>query len=258
MTDSAPYPGTQAVRRAIALLKAFTDERPEWGLTELSRAVNLNKTTVYRLLTALESEGMVTRSAETDDYRLGPAAIVLGGMALRSNDLRSVSRAELEQLAQITGETATLEVLAGGEVLVLDEVAGTHLLSVSSSIGMTWPLHATSTGKNLLAHLPEAEQEAILHYPLPRFTESTLTTRNALQKALANIRAQGFAAAIGELEEGFVDVSAPILDANGRAAAAISLCGPAARLTETRITEVAALVMGAAERISQRLGYAAS
>src|SRR5262245_12218403 len=108
---NVPYPGTQAVRRAVALLKAFTDEQPEWGLTELARALKLNKTTAYRLLTALEKEGFVARSP-ADAYRLGPEAIALGGRALRSNDLRSVSHAELEWLAQITKETATLEVFA--------------------------------------------------------------------------------------------------------------------------------------------------
>src|SRR5574341_1438415 len=122
MPASEPYPGTQAVLRAVALLKSFTDSRPELGLTELARAAGLNKTTVYRMLTALESAGMIVKNHETDLYRLGPEIIALAGRALRSNPLYLASRPELEALARKTGETATLEVLVGAETLTLDEV----------------------------------------------------------------------------------------------------------------------------------------
>jgi IclR family acetate operon transcriptional repressor len=257
MMRSVPYPGTQTVLRAIALLKSFTDARPEWGLTALARESSLNKTTVYRLLTALESEGMVVRLPKTDVYRLGPTVIVLGSVALRSNDLRSASRAELERLAQLTRETATLEVLSDGEVLVLDEVAGSHLLSVSSAIGTTWAVHATSTGKTLLAYLPEADVETMLQSPLTRFTDKTLTTPAELRRALEGVRGQGFAVAIEELEEGFVDLSAPVRNHDGRVVAAVSLSGPTTRLTDARIPGMAELVMEAAHRISQWLGYTA-
>jgi DNA-binding IclR family transcriptional regulator len=87
MITTEPYSGTQAVQRAVLLLKLFSDARPEWGLTELAKAAGLNKTTVYRLLTALASEGLVARSKATDAYRLGPEAIALGARAIRSNDL---------------------------------------------------------------------------------------------------------------------------------------------------------------------------
>src|SRR6185503_19675793 len=94
-----PYPGTQAVLRAVALLKAFTDSQPELGLTALARTAELNKTTAFRMLTALESAGLVVKDHETDSYRLGPEAIALGGRALRSNPLYLASRPELEALA---------------------------------------------------------------------------------------------------------------------------------------------------------------
>src|SRR3970282_1195809 len=154
-TQSAHYPGAQAVARAIAVLKAFTDSNPQLTLAEITRATRLNRATAYRLLAALEKEGWVARNKESEACRLGPEAITLGARALRANDLRSVSRAELEALAQAAGETATLEVLADGEVLILDEVHGHHLVGSTPSIGTRWPAHATSTGKVLLAHLPE-------------------------------------------------------------------------------------------------------
>ena len=255
MSSTTPYSGTQAVLRAVSLLKAFSDARPELGLTELSRALGLNKTTTYRLLTALESEGMVTRSPARDGYRLGPEAIALGGRALRSNDLRSTSRPDLETLARETHETATLEVLAGGQVLILDEIPGSHVVGTLQSIGTLWPAHATSTGKALLANLPEAELLAALRAPLAQLTERTIATPDALLDDLRHVREQGYATAIEELEPGYVAVGAPVRNHEGRAIAAISVGGPSLRLTAERLPEIVGLVKEAAGRISRRLGY---
>ena len=150
-----PYPGTQAVQRAIHLLKAFSNLRPELSLSELAEFARLKKTTAFRLLTALESEGMLLRDPDTETYRLGPEVLALAGKALRSNDLRSASRPELERLAHETRETVTLEILAGDQVMILDEVFGGYLIGTAQWIGTRWPVHATSTGKVLLAYLPQ-------------------------------------------------------------------------------------------------------
>ncbi len=255
-----PYAGTQSVRRAIGLLKVFSDRRPEWGLTDLAREVGLNKTTAYRLLTALEADGMVARSQVTDAWRLGPEAITLGALALRSNDLMASARPELEALVRETGETASLEVLVGDEVVILDGVEGPSLLGASPEIGTRWPAHATSTGKVLLA----AERLGIGKPPggrrgrpsrrLRRLTPRTLTDSRRLDRELERVMERGWAAAIEELEVGYVAVGAPVRDHELRALAAISVGGPAARLTEDRIPGIARRVVRAADRISERLG----
>ncbi len=250
----APYAGTQAVLRAVSLLKAFTDGGPLLGLGELSSATGLNKTTTYRLLTALESEGMVARQAE-EGYRLGPELIALGSRALRTSDLRSASREALQVLAAQTGETATLEVLAGGQVLILDEIPGAHLLGSTQIIGTLWPVHATSTGKVLLATLPDAERKAVLRTPLPRLTPKTITRAASLHKELARVQRQGYATAIEELEPGYAAVGAPVCNHEGRPIAALSVGGPTVRLTRDRIAGIAELVIEAAARVSERLGH---
>ncbi len=255
MPGNEPYPGTQAVRRALSLLKAFAGADPELGLSDLAKKVGLNRTTVYRLLTALESEGFVVRHGESDGYRLGPMAIVLGKWALRANDLRSVSHDELVALAQQTRETATLEVLRGQQILILDEVLGTHLVGATPSVDTLWPVHATSTGKAILAQLPAAARRAALSLPLERFTEQTIPSPEMLEEELARIRAQGYATAFEELEQGYAAVSAPIFDLNGQVVAAISVGGPSVRLTRARLAALAPTVQAAARRISQRLGY---
>ncbi len=255
MSTSEPYPGTQAVLRALTLLKAFTDEQPELSLAELAKGADLNKTTTYRLLTALESEGMVARNDDADTYRLGPEAIVLGGRAMRANNLRAVCRPELEALARQTREAATVEMMLEGEVLTLDEVSGGYLVGAAQSVGTHWPLYATSTGKVMLAHLPEAELDGLLQFPLVAFTANTITTAETLRRELEQIRERGYAIANEELEVGYVAIGAPVHNHNGQVVAAISVGGPRARLTQDKILEIAELVKQAASRVSASLGY---
>ena len=244
------YPGAQAVARAIAVLKAFSDSHPQLTLADITRATRLNRATAYRLVSALEKEGLVARDRQSEAYRLGPEAIALGARALRANDLRSVSRSELEALAQATGETATLEVLADGEVLILDEVTGHHLVGSAPSIGTRWPAHATSTGKVFLAFQPETT----LPRSLPQLTDKTITKPDSLRRELARIREQGYAKAAEELELGFTAVAASVRDHGGQVVAAISVGGPSARLTPDRIGEIAEMVREAADRLSHKLG----
>ena len=249
------YPGTQSVQRAISLLNAFTDTQPEWGLNDLAQALGLNKTTAYRLLSALVIEGMVTRDENSGGYRLGPGAIVLGGRALRTNNLNIVSHAELDKLAEVTGETVTLEILVECDVLIIDQVQGSHMLGAAQDMFARWPAHATSTGKVLLAYLPVILCEELLSAPLERYTENTITDLSELQEELTRIRAQGYGTVHEELELGFVACAAPIFNHNGRAIAAISVGGPNVRFQSERMLELVAVVLKAAERISQKIGF---
>lgn len=266
MTQREAYPGTQAVQRAVALLKAFDETHPELGLTALARAVGLNKATTYRLLTALESEGLVVKSATGEPlrhaqggvYRLGPEAIALGMRALRSSDLRAVARPQLERLANETGETATLEVLAESDVLILDEVFGAHLVGATHWIGTRWHAYATSTGKAMLAFLPPAERQHIVPARLTALTKQTLTTRAALDAELARIREQGYAIANRELEADYIAIGAPIFNHEGRVIAAVSVGGPHTRLTRECVARFIPLVKQTAAQISRNLGYVES
>jgi DNA-binding IclR family transcriptional regulator len=249
------YPGAQSVSRAIALLKAFRDSQPEWTLGDLATHVGLNKTTAHRLLAALEAEQLIVRNARTGGYRLGPELIALGGSAMRSNDLRTVSRPLLEGLAAETGETVTLEVLSGAEVVIVDEVSSRHLLGMSQDVGARLPAHATSTGKLLVASAG-AEAEALLFgAPLPRLAEETVTSPSTLRRHFAQIRTQGFAVTQGELETGFTAVAAPVLDYAGAVVASVSLGGPDTRLRDEVLERAIALTRRTAAEISSHLGY---
>jgi DNA-binding IclR family transcriptional regulator len=256
MTSSTkPYPGTQSVLRAVSLLKVFDDEQREWNLTELAQETGLNKTTTFRLLSALESEGMIARTATGDNYVLGPEIVVLGGRALRANSLRSVSHPKLELLAASTGETASLEVLSGQEMLIIDEIVGEHLISGVRSIGTRWPVHGASTGLALLAAWPKAEREVYLRNPLPSFTPNTITDARELRLLLDKIARQGYAVADEMLEMGLIAIGAPLYNHDGRAVAAISIFGPKTRLAKDTLSAKGELVREMAAQISVLLGY---
>lgn len=255
MVSPRHYPGTQAVRRALTLLQAFDDAQPERGLSDLARVVGLNKTTTFRLLSALEGEGLVSKSAGGETYRLGPAAITLGARALRSNTLYAASRTELETLAAQTGETATLEILVGADTLILDEVRGQFLIGATPEIGTRWPAHTTSTGKAILAFLPRSVVQELLPHDLEARTKKSISDRERFFSELERIRKLGYAAAVEELEAGFVAIGAPVLDHTGSVVAAISLGGPKARFTQERIAELGVLVKEGAARVSERIGF---
>lgn len=248
-----PYPGAKTVHRALSLLKAFTDEHPTWTMTELATQAGISRPTVHRLLATLEGEGFITKVPRSTRYRLGPEAIVLGARALRAINLRDVAHRELESIAGATGEDISLDILVGLDVLVIDEIRGQNILGLASSIGTRWPAHATATGKVLLAF--SSTPQAVTTRKLERFTDKTLTNWNDLSQALEDIRNQGYATNVEELEMGFVALAAPIRDREGNAAAAIGLGGSAHRIDEQRIPGLIALLCQGGERVSRLLGY---
>ena len=248
-----PLTGTRAVVRAISVLKALGRSASAFGVTELGTATGLSKATVFRLLGALENEGMVARDGHNGAYRLGPEMISLGASALSTTHLREIAHYELVRLTEESGETSTLEVLSGTDVLVIDEVQGRFLFSATPEIGRRWPIHATSTGKVLLAF---AESQRSLPR-LARHAPRTITTRAELERELARVRQHGYAFAVDELETGLVAMAAPIRNHLGYVAAAISINGPSSRLTPKRRRELQAKLCAAASRVSRRLGATA-
>ena len=261
-TDSAlrAPSGTQAVERAFAILQAFTDLRRVWTLAELSRTLGLTKPTALRLLGVLEREGMVERTVPGGGYRLGPGAMELGAKAQRSHGLTEAVLPLLAELAHTTGETASLEVLVGDQILVLAGVQGRHRVSVAPDVGTRWPAHAASTGKVMLAGLREREgdlwRRQFAERPrLLELTPRTITSLRRLDEELARVSRRGYATAVEELEPGFVALGAPVRDLRGEVVAGLSLAGPVARLTADRVRELSLPLRRAAEEASRRLGW---
>lgn len=250
MREQAPPQGAQAALRAIRLLKLFTAEAPELRLAELSCLSGLNKTTTHRLLQALLSEELLDRNPGTNAYRLGPGMMALGVQALSSNDLRLRARPLLKRLAEETGETATLEVPIDDTMLILDEVTSKHFVGASGNVGTRWPIHATSTGKALIAF--EVHGRDRLRAELPSLTSRTITNFDVLEKQLGDIRRRGFAEVVDELEEGLSGVGAVVRGGMGEILGALSICGPTHRMSENRRAQLGATLCTVAAHLQPR------
>ena len=239
--------GAQSAIRAIRLLKLFTPEQPNLRLADLSLRSGLNKTTTHRLLQALLSEAMLERDEEAGTYRLGPALMALGMQALSSEGLRVRARPLLKRLAAETGETATLEIAVEDTMLILDEISGGHRVAAGGNVGSRWAMHATSTGKAILAFSQNGM--ALLGERLVPLTARTITTHQGLEDQLGEIRRRGFAESVDELEDGFTGVGTVIRGSLGEIQAAMSICGPTQRMTEGRRASLGAMPCAAASQL---------
>jgi IclR family transcriptional regulator, acetate operon repressor len=250
MRDQAPPQGAQAALRAIRLLKLFMSEAPELQLSEISSLSTLNKTTTHRLLQALLSEELLDRNPGSGAYRLGPGMMALGIQALSSNSLRLRARPILKRLAEETGETATLEVPIDDTMLILDEVTSMHFLGASGNVGTRWPIHATSTGKALIAFDQNGPDR--LGAELSCLTPKTITQFDELERELGDIRRRGFAEVVDELEDGLSGVGAVVRGGMGEVLGALSICGPSLRMSDNRRAQLGVILCTAASHLQPR------
>ncbi len=246
----------QSVQRAVALLRNVAAADADISVTALSRQLGLHKSTVSRLLATLHQEGLVERNPATGKYHLGWGVVTLAGAALERLSWPQVAHPHLVQLAQRTDETSNITVLSGRECINIDGVASPQPIQYVGRIGARTPLHATSTGKVLLAHLPTDQRRALLPDPLPRFTPHTLTNFTALTQELDAVQARGYAIGNEELREGLAAVAAPIFDHSGQVIAAIAVSGPSYRIT-AQLEPLAEAVQQTARAISAQLGHRA-
>jgi DNA-binding IclR family transcriptional regulator len=244
----------QSLDRALEILRLLSSE-PEMRVTDLARRLEVHKSTVFRLLSTLEEHGLVEQNPRTERYRLGYGLVRLAGAVVAELDLARASRPVLEELAVRTGETVNLAVLQADQVVNIDQIAAPNLVVNVNWVGKHTPLHATSNGKVLLAFLPEDERGRLLGRSLARLTPRTITDPRILDKQLRRVLEDGYAFTLEELEVGLNAVAAPVRTANGRVQAAVSVAGPAYRVTPQRLAELGQLASEAGAAISRRMGY---
>lgn len=245
----------QSIERAVAILRSFTETEPELRVTELSRRLDLHKSTVSRILGTLEQEGLVSHNPETGKYRLGLALISLAGVALGRLDVRGVSQPHLNRLVEISQETVNVTVLDGQECVNVERAASPRPIRYVGWIGRRTPLHCTAAGKVLLAYLPPAERDARLPRPLMRYTDQTIVEEAALEASLREARRQGYAIVHEEFEEGFSALAAPVFDHAGRVAGAISISGPTYRLGADKIEAFIEPLLETTAAVSADMGF---
>ncbi|BCV22801.1 IclR family transcriptional regulator [Moorella sp. Hama-1] len=246
----------QSLEKGLKVLEALATAGEGVGLSELSRRLGLNKSTVYRLLTTLKAYGYVEQEAATERYTLGLKVLDLSSSLLDRLDVRAVAHPYLKELAAASQEVAHMVIRDNGEAVYVDKVEGNRTIRMYSQIGRRVALHSTAVGKAMLAFLPPEEVAKIIAGKgLPRFTPRTITTMAALEAELARVRESGYAIDDSENEEGIRCVGVPIFDHRGRVVAALSISGPTLHVTPERVPELGRLVRQAGREISRHLGY---
>lgn len=244
-----------SVSHAFDVLDELSDGAGSTGVSELARRTGLSKSTVHALLATLEERGAVQLDGERRRYRLGWRLFELGSRVAEGRNVPRVARSYLRRLASETDETVLLGVLHGIEVLYLDVAHGTRAIQFAARVGHRGPLHATGTGKVLLAFGGAALCEAVIEQGLQRFTPDTVCDPGALRKEMDAIRSRGYALVHEEREAGLCAVAVPVCDHSGGVAAAMGLAGPTARFDEQRVAELLDALSASADALSRELGH---
>ncbi|WP_220183051.1 IclR family transcriptional regulator [Sphaerisporangium album] len=248
--------GVQSVDRAISVLEILS-QRGEAGVSEIAAEIGVHKSTAFRLLGALEARSLVEQAEDRGKYRLSFGVIRLAGGVSARLDLTQQGRPVCRRLAEEVGETVNIAVVRSHYAVNLDQVRGSSAVTAHNWVGQLTPLHATSSGKVLLAHLDDGHRDRLLAAAgLPRFTPATLTTAAELLPQLDEARARGYAVTVEEYEIGLNAMAAPVRAYDGEVVAAVSASGPAYRFTEARMHELVPVLIAGAADISHRLGYA--
>lgn len=250
----------EALARGLAVLSTFNQAMAELSLAQIAASTGLSKSTAFRIVRTLEEAGYLTRHPETLRYRPGLKVLELGFTALSSLGIRDAARPFLEQLSRETGETVSLSLLDGLEVVYIDRVRNKSIVGVVLELGSRIPANCASMGKAMLAHLSAEDLAALLEAtPLAPCTGRSIVDPAALERELARIRRRGYAINDQELEVGLRAVAAPIRDHTGGVVAAINATGSVRAISRPRLThELAPKVKEAASRISRAIGFAAS
>jgi len=247
---AAPRYPINSVDNALKLLLMFR-ERQVIRVSEASTTLSVGRSTAHRLLAMLEYHGFIQQDADTKAYRSGPALTEIGLAIVHAMDIRAQLRPYLEQLRDELGETVHLMVLQGTDALFLDSVESSRALRTSSRIGRTYPAHATSGGKALLAELaPERLDDLYPTGKLPPGTPRSVTTKADLERELRLVRRRGYGSNRGETEPDIAAVAVAIKSSLNRPAAAIAVSAPLSRLSEKQEAGVAKSIAAVVERLA--------
>lgn len=245
----------QTVVKALATLRLFTLEREWLGVREIARLLDINSATVHNLLRTLMDTGLIEQHHETKKYRLGLGLVRLAGTKLAQLDVVTASAEPMKDLLNKTGETISLAVLYGDELVYLAKMESLQAVRVASRIGGGAPLHASAHGKSLLAFLDDDSINRLLTPPLLSYTAATVTDVRTLRAELKQIRVQDYAVDRGAYLPDVNAVAAPIRDSSGHVIASLAIVALASRFPAAKVKTYAALVKNAAGRISSALGY---
>lgn len=218
----------QSLERGLAVIRAFGTDRARMTLSEVAREAELSRASARRFLHTLVELGYVVTDGRV--FALRPQVLELGYAYLSSLSLPEVAQPHLEQLVEDVGESSSVAVLDGTDIVYVARVATRRIMSAAIQVGTRFPAAATSMGRAVLAHVPDGERETFLAgAALVPLTPRTITNKALLRVELAAVREQGWALVDQELEEGLRSIAAPLCDAEGRVVAAVNVSAPVRR-----------------------------
>ncbi|MFF2455285.1 IclR family transcriptional regulator [Peribacillus simplex] len=246
----------KSVSRALDIITIVSLKKGGLGVTEISKQIDINKSSVYRILSTLVQYGYIEQDSETERYKLGYKFLEISSKLLESIDLRSEARQYLQELENTTNEVIHLVVYDQGEVVYIEKLEGNETLRMHSKVGKRAPMHCTSVGKAILAYLPSNVVLNILEQKgMPRHTDKTITNKDDFLQELIQVRIKGYALDLEENEYGITCIAVPIFDHSGKVIAAVSISGPTMRMTDQRIDLLQLQMIQIGKKISTRLGF---
>lgn len=244
----------RAVERALNLIAVLARSRGPHAVTDLANRLSLPASTVHRLLHTLMTLGYVTQYSASKRYGAGRGIAELNRAMLLKYEYSQHAEPYLERLVDLTGETANLAGLYGTAAIYLNQVESPAMMRVSNPVGTRVPLHASATGKVFLADFnDELLEDAVRHAGLPSYTPRTLSTRAALERDLATVREAGYAFDDEEYAPGARCIAVALRGSSGAVVAAVSVSGPAVRMTDDRIPGLAIAVREVADDFAARM-----
>ncbi|MBX2835512.1 MAG: IclR family transcriptional regulator [Gammaproteobacteria bacterium] len=243
-----------SVTNAIHLLKAFSPEDPELGISELARRLGVAKSTIHRLATALASEGLLQQNPDSGRYYLGLELFSLGAQVRSRLSVTSETKIILNQLRDITQENVRLGVFDGLNVVYLHDFESPHAVRLRSTTGESRPAFCTAEGLCLLSDLGEPEISEFLKHPRERRTEKTIIDEQSIRTRIRLIERRGYAIEEEECEEGTRCIAAPVFSHSKRMIAAVGVVGPRLRLKKSQYPDIFPQVLSAAAQLTKKLG----
>src|ERR1700688_2944708 len=237
---------SKSLQKAMKILFYMGQHGPETRIAEIASGLHLNKTTVYRLLSALEGLDLVQKDPENEHYCLGLKLHELGTKAVRARTLQSEARRYLREMAHVCNETVSLAVPGAGGVVCLERFDSPRtMITVRTPVGALFPAHCSAAGKAVLAYLSEEDVDAILlNNRLTRYTVNTHTRMAEVKNDLRRVRERGYALDEQELEYGLNGVAAPVISQDARVVGAVGIAGPTQRFQGKDLAEKIDLVRG--------------
>ena len=246
----------KSLAKGMHVLQTLANSQEPLGLVELSRRSKTNNASVTRICHTFIKLGYIQRDQQRR-FHLTPKLLSLGYASMNSLSWRQVAQHYLERLAEKTGETVNLSVMQGNELMYLVRINNTgRLLPFDLQLGSRLPLHCTSMGKSLLAFLDKEDLNQILtDYDFSSLTHRTIKNKDEFLEELVRVKGQGYAINDEELSVGLRSVSAPIMDSEGHAIAALNIAVPTSRISRKELEKrLAPLAVRTAGKIQRALG----